>query len=167
MTSKARQLFLELYLLRLRYTDAEIELVSNVSEVMNDRDLNNILLALQKLQVSAPSEMRRNKPVKGSSRLLTGRSSHDRGGVQKAIIYFVDRLTRKKIFPTQEQLDGFARSIAINETSNDRQEVARAIRQTLESMPPTLALQLMRDADGQSKSDSNPYLNLAKTLMRT
>jgi hypothetical protein len=167
MTSKARQLLLELYLLRLRYADSEIEQISNISEIMSDPELNNLLMALKQLQASSSPAKQRGKTLKESSRSSVRGLGYDRGGVQKAIGYFVDRLVKKRILPTQDQLDSFARSIGVSEIFNDRQELARSIRKNLESMPPTLAIQMMRSVDGKPNSDSDPYVNLAKTLMRT
>ena len=50
MTSKVEQLFLELCLLRLRYSQTELQQVANMREVMDDPDLRTIVAALRYLQ---------------------------------------------------------------------------------------------------------------------
>jgi hypothetical protein len=161
MITKARQLFLELYLLRLRYADSEIEEASNALAVMNDAELNSITNALKQINVGPTS---RNKTAKGRpSKNYPGLST--RQGAQKAISYFVERLTRRRVLPTLHELDDFARSIGVNMFTSDRPVMVRAIKEKLEGMAPAQAFQAMRAIDGKSKSDSGPYVDLAKTLM--
>lgn len=160
MITRARQLFLELYLLRLRYTDSEIEEACNALAVMSDAELNSITSALKQIDVGQTS---RHKTARRSSKDYLGPPS--RQGVQKAISHFVERLTRKRVLPALNELDDFARSIGINMYSGDRLTIVRAIKEKLEGMAPAEALQTINVIDSRSKSDSGPYVNLAKTLM--
>jgi len=164
MIPKARQLFLELYLLRLRYTDSEIDEASDLLKVMNDAELHNVIGALKQIDVGRGRSKASRKSTPSKNYL--GPSTPQ--NIQKAIAYFAERLTRKRLLQASDELEKFARSIGVRAYyGTDRSTVVHAIKEALEGMPPTRALQSMRSIDGQSKSDSDAYVNLAKTLMRS
>ena len=62
MTSKTEQLFLELCLLRLRYTLSEIERVAQIRELLKDPALRTIVAALRELESTQPTTNKRSKP---------------------------------------------------------------------------------------------------------
>src|SRR6266511_308954 len=130
MTSKAEQLFLELCLLRLRYSEAEIERVGHIREVMNDPDLRILLTALRELQISLPIVKRHAGPSK-KSKGLPLRSPPGHSDVRKTIAFFVNRIVERRILRTSEELEKFVRSIGIAESFKDRQEAGQAIRRNL------------------------------------
>lgn len=164
MMSKARQLFLELYLLRLRYTNSEIDEASDLLKVTNDAELQKIIGALKQIDVGRgrSKTSRQSKPSKN----YLGPSTPQ--NIQKAIVYFAERLTRKRLLQVPDELEKFARSIGVRTYyGTDRPAVVHAIKEALEGMPPTRALQSMRSVDGQSKSDFDAYVSSARTLMRS
>jgi hypothetical protein len=162
MISKASQLFLELYLLRIRYSDSEINEASNFLRNMNDPELDNLLSVLKQID-AAPSGSKTSRRPKPSGSYLGTSSAQS---IQKAIVHFVERLGKKRLLQTPDELENFAQSIGVKTYQNDRATIVRAIREALESMSPNHALQSMRSVDSQSKSDSDAYVSLAKTLMR-
>ncbi|MGA7674650.1 MAG: hypothetical protein WCA78_06335 [Rhizomicrobium sp.] len=161
MTSKVEQLFLELCLLRLRYSQTELQQVANMREVMDDPDLRTIVAALRYLQMGEAASKRTSVASKKYGR--TSRASL--ADVRRAIVFFIDRITDKRILRTKDQIDNFARSLGLVEMPLDRQELISAIKKRLEIMPAEQAMLRMRSADSQFKSDSDPYVDLAKTLM--
>lgn len=166
MTSKAEQLFLELCLLRLRYTEEDIWQVAQVREVQENPTLRSLMGALRELELGRPSlkDRRLKSPKSKGPGLPVIRYPLD---LRAAISAFVRRITEKKILRTREQLENFARSIGLSETHNDRQHFADAVREKLESMVPLQAARKMASADAGYGSDSSPYMDLAKTLMRS
>jgi hypothetical protein len=159
MTSKVGQLFLELCLLRLRYSQSELQQVANMREVMNDPDLRAIMVSLRNLEIGGTSQKRKSGTPK-----KYGRASA--ADVRRAITLFIDRVADKRILRTREQVDNFAHSLGVVDVPVDRSELVSSIKKRLEMMPSEQAMQLMRSADSQFKSDSDPYVDLAKTLMR-
>ena len=162
MISKASQLFLELYLLQLRYTDSEINEASNFLMIMSDPELNNLISVLKQID-AAPSRSKTSKRPKPSKDYVGLASAQS---IQKAIVHFVERLGKKELLQTPDELDKFARSIGVKIYESDRPTTVRAIREALESMSPSNVLESMRSVDSPSKSSSDAYVNLAKTLMR-
>jgi hypothetical protein len=166
MTPNVRQLFLELCLLRLRYSEADIEQLSYVKGVTDDPQIQKILFALREIQGVRSSTKLSDKKAKRSK--ASPRREYNRDGIRNAIAYFIERLEAKKILRSELQLENFAHSLGIKTESIDQREILSAIKGNLEDMQPAQALQKMRSVDKQlSSGDSDPYLNLAKTLMRT
>lgn len=75
MTSKADQLFLELYLLRLRYSEEDIEQVANLRSMQDQTVVRNIVAALREMRVVAAdrvsSKRLTKKPKSGPPRHKT------------------------------------------------------------------------------------------------
>lgn len=163
MTPKARQLFLELCLLRLRYSDDEIEQLQNADALADDFQLRSLLLALQNVEAHLPPAKRRESSAR---RGRSGRTmAYDIRDIKPAIAFFMERLSSRKILRTSEQLDNFVQSIGGKPSDGRPEELLTFIQQRLEQMPAKQAIQKMRGADKQLQSES--YVDLAKALMRS
>jgi hypothetical protein len=163
MTSKTEQLFLELCLLRLRYTQVEIERVAQVREVLKDPALRNIVAALRELEAPRASSNNRSKP----SEQKPLRFLQNPIEPQVSISGFVERLRAKRVLRTREQLDDFAQSIGVSGNFRDRQDLVRAIVNKLEEMPKAQAIQKISGIDRNSRSDSSAFVDLARTIMKS
>jgi hypothetical protein len=163
MTSKAEQLFLEICLLRIRYSAADIQRVASTREVMNDPELQNLITAVKNLQLAPQVPKKgRDKPKRVGPARRTSAAD-----VKRAIVFFIDRVSDKRLLRAGEQLEKFALSIGIIQPVSDRMELISSIKKRLEIMPAEQAMQRMRSVDSEFRSDSAPYLDLAKTLMRS
>jgi hypothetical protein len=139
MTSNARQLFLELCLLRLRYSEADIEQLSYARAATDDPQILKMLIALREIPVRSSGDKLSGNKAKRTK--ASPRREYNPDGIRQAIAYFVERLAAKKILRTENQLQNFAHSLGIKDTSRDQEEVLSAIKKNLEDMQPSQALQ--------------------------
>jgi hypothetical protein len=161
MSTRAEQLFLELCLLRLRYTQAEIERVSRVREVLTDPVLRNIVLALRELEGTPARATKRELTV--ASRVQFGRNLTT---PEEILSHFVIQLKAKTVLRTRAQLDEFSHSIGLSGNFKDRRDLVDAVLNKLGSMPKAQAVQKIMAISPGRNPDSGPYLDLAKTIMR-
>ena len=72
MTSRADQLFLELCLVRLRYSEEEIERVANLGSVVEEAGIRNLITALREIRAviadSAPTKIKAKQGRAGAFR---------------------------------------------------------------------------------------------------
>jgi hypothetical protein len=163
MTSKTEQLLLELYLLRSRYSAVDIERVSRLQEAQREPLLRSLISTLAELQAKRKSKHTVSTRTKETNFLIKG----DFGDTKIIIRSFIDRLSTRKILRNREQIDNFAQSIGVHGNFAERRELIAAIREKLETLPATQVIQKISSVGGRPSSDSRPYVELAKTLMRS
>jgi hypothetical protein len=165
MTAKAQQLFLELCLLRLRYSEAEAQEVSRLSEAEDDPFLRSVTNALRKMRPEVLAKTPRRQPPASPSRGV-GSARIERSDVEVAIGIFANRIARKRILQTDDEVSNFAKSIGVERADGTRKGYAAAIQKALEGLPKGEAIERMQGADRHFMSDSRPFVELAKTIMK-
>jgi hypothetical protein len=165
--TKAAELLLELWLLRQRYSTADIEHVADVGDILNDPDLSRLVKAMQRLDAPSPAPSRRSgRRAVRKPRQSTGVQAQGNADVRKAIAFFAAQLSSRKLLRTQDQIEKFAQLLGISHVYGDRNEWVEAIRAGLDQLPSERAMEVMRGAGLISKSGSDPYVDLANTLMK-
>lgn len=166
MTSKVEQLFLELCLLRSRYSAGEIEKVSSLKVMKNDPSFRMLIAAMNELSLLLPGAPQK-KRASSSEKLGQHIPGKPVGDPESYVAAFVAGLSKQRILRTRAALDDFSRAIGVSGNFEDRKEIIQAIRDKLERMPSAIAVQKVMSAYGRGASDSGPYVELARTLMKS
>jgi hypothetical protein len=160
MISKTQQLFLELCLLRARYSSADISRLSDLREIRETPEMMELLRALDALNPDRAKKERAPKK-RSSSALETEKDP------RKVIAKFLDRVSSATALRTRKELEAFASSLGVYGNLQGRREYTQAIREKLGALPSAQALQKIGSFKGASPTDSEPYIALAKTLMKS
>lgn len=167
MTQKADQLLLELCLLRVRYSSAEIEKVGKLHFVRSDPELRALTLALRELREMGDASPKREIGAKRKNKKLSSSLRINPTELSSLISRFIDRIESKEILRTDRQLENFAQSIGVTVRAANRQESAKTIQKKLEELSLGQVTEKIMSVDRIIATGSGAYVDLAKTLMKS